>query len=299
MTFHQLHIFIAAATTLNLRQASEQLRIAQPAISHQLRSLQEEFQLKLHKKIGTGIALTRAGELFLREAKAIVSRAENLRSKLAGGSRLPAVASLTVGGGYSPSAVLLPTVLARFKETHPNVQLNLRTDNRRAVERLILDGQVDVAVLHNPPSNRFLTMESFRDELLVAFVTSGHPLARKRRLTAEDFRQVGFIIRKPAVGIKTGKEYLQVLRKHGFTTHIVMRCDSPEAVKMAVRRKMGVGILYNDAIADNTRKGEFKVLPLPADIGPGKTFIVYHRTRPLSALALEFLKLLRTYRDKY
>jgi DNA-binding transcriptional LysR family regulator len=299
MTFHQLHIFIAAATTLNLRQASEQLRIAQPAISRHLRSLQEEFQSKFHTKIGTGIALTRAGELFLREAKAIVSRAEKLSSILASAAKTAPAASLDVGGGYSPSAVLLPSVLARFQETHPDVQLSLRTDDRRGIMRLLLDGHVHLAVLHDPPPNRFLTMEPYREESLIAFVAYSHPLARKRRLSVEDFRQVGFIIRKPAVGLRTGKEYLEALRRHGFTTHVVMRCDSPEAVKMAVRRKMGVGILYNDAIADDTSKGEFKRLSLPADIAHGKTFILYHRTRPLSPPAMEFLALLRSYRDKY
>jgi DNA-binding transcriptional LysR family regulator len=118
-------------------------------------------------------------------------------------------------------------------------------------------------------------------------------------LAAEDFRNVGFIIRKPAAGLRTGTQYLEVLRKHGFTTHVVMRCDSPEAVKMAVRRKMGVGILYKDVIAEDIKKAEFKVLTLPADAPAGKSVIVYHKTRPLSAPAAEFLKVLRTYRDKY
>ncbi len=298
MTLHQLHVFIVAATTLNLRQASEQLRIAQPAISHQLRLLQEEFQLKLHRKIGTGIALTRAGRLFLREAKTIVARVENLKVTLAGVATNPPVVSLNVGGSYSPSAALLPSVLARFKETHPHVTLNLRTHHRSAIERLIVGGEVDVAVLHNPPSNRSLTMEPYKNAPLVAFVASGHPLARKRYLAAEDFQEVGFIIRKPVADVRTGKQYVEALQKLGFTTNVVMRCDSLDAVKMAVRHKMGVGILYQDVIAEDAKKGEFKILSLPADTSNGKSFIVYHKTRPLSAPAVEFVKLLRIYRDK-
>jgi DNA-binding transcriptional LysR family regulator len=299
MTLHQLEVFITVATWLNLRRASEELRIAQPAISHQLRLLQEEFQLQLHRKVGRGIALTAAGELLLREAKAILSRVENLRATLAGACGAPLAASLNVGGSYSLCAGLLPSVLARFKEAYADIELNLRTDSRSIIERWIVNGEVDVAVLHNPPPNRFLTMEPYRDEPLVAFVASGHPLARKRRLAVEDLREVGFIIRKPVAGVRTGKQYLEVLRKHGFTTHVVMRCDSPEAVKMAARRQMGVGVLYKDVIAEETRKGEFKVLTLPADTSDCRSFIVYHKTRPLCAPDVEFLKLLRTYRDKY
>lgn len=299
MTLHQLEIFITVATSLNLRRASEELRIAQPAISRHLRHLQDELQQQLHRKVGSGIALTAAGELFLREAKAIVTRAQNLRKIFASPLKPPPTASLNIGGGYSPSAILLPSVSARFRETHPDVQLNLRTDNRSGIERLILNGQVDVAVLHNPPPNRFLTMEPYRDEFLVAFVACGHPLARKRRLVVEDFREIGFIIRKPAAGIRTGNEYLEVLRSHGFATHIVMRCDSPDAVKMAVRRKMGVGILYKDVIVEETRKRELKMLPLPPDTSNGRSFILYHKNRPLSAPAVDFLQLLRNYRDIY
>jgi len=299
MTLHQLEVFISVATWLNVRRASEELRIAQPAISRHLRHLQEELHQKLHRKVGTGIALTAAGELFLREAKAIVSRAQNLKELFATTGKLQPVTPLNIGGGYSPSAVLLPSVLARFREAHRDVQLNLRTNNRTGIEQLIVNGQVDVAVLHNPPPNRFLAMEPYRDEFLVAFVACGHPLARRKRLAMQDLREIGFIIRKPAAGIRTGKEYLEVLRSHGFTTPIVMRCDSPDAVKMAVRRKMGVGILYKDVIAEEIRKGEFKILALPPDTSNGKSFIVYHKSRALSAPAVEFLKLLRSYRDTY
>ena len=78
-----------------------------------------------------------------------------------------------------------------------------------------------------------------------------------------------------------------------------MECDSPEAVKTAVAREMGVEILYKDVIAESIRQGEFRSLKLPSGTMNGKSFIVYHKTRPLSGTALEFLKLLRKYRAKY
>jgi DNA-binding transcriptional LysR family regulator len=88
---------------------------------------------------------------------------------------------------------------------------------------------------------------------MVAFVAPGHPLAEKKSLQVEDFRDVGFIIRKPEGGKSGGRQYLQVLTARGFTTHIAMECDSPEAVKTAVAREMGVGVLYKDVMAESIR----------------------------------------------
>jgi DNA-binding transcriptional LysR family regulator len=78
-----------------------------------------------------------------------------------------------------------------------------------------------------------------------------------------------------------------------------MRCESPEAVKVAVSRRMGVGILLKDVIADSLRKGEFKELTLPIEDLDGKSFIVYHKSRPLSPVAQDFLKLLRAQRARF
>ncbi len=78
-----------------------------------------------------------------------------------------------------------------------------------------------------------------------------------------------------------------------------MHCESPEAVKVAVSRGMGVGILFKDVISDSLNKGEFKELTPPVDGLEGKTFIVYHKTRPLSPVAQDFLKLLRAHRVRF
>jgi DNA-binding transcriptional LysR family regulator len=134
---------------------------------------------------------------------------------------------------------------------------------------------------------------------LITFVAPDHPLARKKRLAAADLSGVGFVIRNPYGGSVTGKRYLQNLQKQGFTIEVAIQCDSPEAVKMAVSRKMGVGILYKDVIADSIKRGEFSAVKLPSDSPDGRSFIVYHGRRPLSDSALEFLKVLREYREKY
>jgi len=298
MTLHQLQIFIVVATRLNLREASEDLRIAQPALSHQLRLLQDELGQPTHRKIGTGIALTPAGELLLREAKVILSRVTGLKDKLASNVDRASNPSLTVGGSYNPCAKVLPAALAAFRRRHPDAPLLLKMDRRLAIEKMILKGELEIALVNNPPSYRQLTGEVFRPESLIAFVSSDHPLAKKRRLTKQDMKDAGFITRQPPGPKGRVVTLVQALRKMGFSMDVVMQCDSPDSVKGAVRRKMGVGILYKDVLENNIRNGEFVALKLPLDGFALKSYLIYHKMRPLSPYAQEFRQLLKEQRDK-
>ena len=298
MNLDQFTVFAAVAKHGNVTRAADELSISQPAVTKHLKLLEENYKTKLYTRGGTGIELTPAGHLFLKEVKAILSRVEGLREKL-GGAAVTRGESLTVGGSYSPSAVLLPSLLARFKKSHPQVDLNLRTDNRLNIERLILNGAVEVAVLTNPPLNHHLAIEPYRTEPLVAFVANHHPLAAKNQLTWEDLGRIGFIMRRPVGSPSLSREFIRSLKDQGVTLKAVMHCQSPEAVKVAVSRRMGVGILFKDVISDSLKKDEFRELTLPVKGLDGKSFIVYHKTRPLSPVAQDFLKLLRAHRARF
>ncbi|MDP2605823.1 MAG: LysR family transcriptional regulator [Deltaproteobacteria bacterium] len=298
MNQDQFTIFAAVAKHRNVTRAAEELSISQPAVTRHLKLLEENYKAKLYTRGGEGIELTPAGHLFSKEVKAILARIESLRAKL-GSATATRGESLTVGGSYSPSAVLLPSLLARFRKSHPQVELKLRTDNRSNIERLVLKGAVELAVVSNPTSNHRLAVEPYRTESLVAFVANRHPLAEKKQLTWENLVRHGFVVREPLEGDGATAQFIRRLKDRGVKLKVVMHCESPEAVKVAVRRRMGVGILFKDVIAHSLKKGDFKELTLPVEGLEGKTFIVYHKTRPLSPVAQDFLKLLRAHRARF
>jgi LysR family transcriptional regulator, low CO2-responsive transcriptional regulator len=296
---YQFEIFATAARLRNLTRASAELHISQPALTQQLKNLEREYDLNLYKKGGKGVELTEAGKILLKYVKRILKQHEKVKRRLSATTAPNKAQSFTVGGSYSPSAVLLPSLLARFKKSHPRTELNLRTDNRLNIERLILKGEVELAVLNNPPSNHHLAIEPYRTEPLVAFVANTHPLAGKNQLTWEDFGRHGFVIRQPLAGTGSTVQFIRRLRDQGVKLKVVMHCESPEAVKVAVSRRVGVGILFKDVVADSLRKGEIKELKLPVKGLEGKSFIVYHKTRPLSLVAQDFLKLLGAHRARF
>ncbi len=293
MTLDRFKVFAAVAKHHNATRAAQELHISQPAVTKQLKLLEKNYNAKLYTRFGRGIELTERGRVFLRDVKTILRRYERLGKKFSAASSTAKVETLTVGGSYSPSASLLPSVLALFRRRHPHVQVDFRTASRATIERLILNSEVDIAVLNNAPSNPSLTIEPYRSEPFVAFVPANHPLTRKPELTLQEFERFPLIIRRVSKGKGTTEQLLTEMKRKGLNPNIAMRCESPDAVKAAVRTKMGVGILFKETIEAEVRRGEFKIIKLPMKNFTGESSLVYRKDRSLSASAQDFLNLLR------
>jgi DNA-binding transcriptional LysR family regulator len=294
MSLDRLIIFAAVAKHRNVSRASQELHISQPAVTKQIKLLEKEYSTMLFTRGGRGVQLTEMGKTFLKDVRKLIERYETLREKFGAVTLESSFQALRVGGSYSPSASFLPSLLAEFAKTHPRVQLNLCTDNRLAVEGMVLTGQAELAVINNPQLNRRLTMEPLRSEAMVAFVSPSHPMAKKKRLAWEDFTRAGFIIRSSIGGRGIDHVYTRHLKKNGFTPNVILRCDTPTAVKEAVRKKLGIGVLYRDVVAGDIARGEFKAIKMPGGALESKSYIIYRRNRPLTPVARDFLKLLRS-----
>ncbi len=299
MTLDRFKVFAATARYRSVTRASEELCITQPAVTKQLKALERDYNANLYRRNGRGIELTEGGQAFLGKVKKILRTYDSLTQTSRANGSAAKFETLTIGGTYSPSTSLLPSLMARFKESHPAAALSLRTNNKVVIGSLVLNGEVDMAVLLTdvPPTPR-LAMEPFCLEPLVAFVHPQHPLAKKPRMNFEDLARFGFAIRKRVGRTGATHQYIQDLRKQGVDLKVVMRCDTPEGVKEAVRNKMGVGLLFRESVEHNIKRGEFKAIKLPVDAVEAANFIVYHKSRPLSPLAQDFLTLLRQRRDR-
>lgn len=296
MTLHQLKIFAAVAKHLNVTKASKELHISQPSVSQQLKLLEEEGGVKLYKNTGRGVELTEKGRLFLSDAESILFRVERLKEKFSTGLNDERVGFLTIGGSHSQSVFFLPQLMAVFKKTHPQIQISLRTDFSCVIERLALDSKVEIAVITNPSYSPFLTYEPYRQGRVVTFASVKHALAKKELLTLADLAQAPLIIRAGRVREMSRVEelLLKLGKRQGFKPNIVMRCESPIAIKNAVKTGLGLGILYEgDAMGPDIKGGELTTLKVPQLRIHFTRFIIYHKEKPLSSPAQEFLALLR------
>ena len=298
VVFKQLMIFAAVAKHRNVTRASQELHISQPGVSQQLKLLETNYGVKFFKRGGRGVELTDAGWLFLNKITPILTQVDELNRSFDSELLAPNVNSLAVGGTYSTSALVLPSLLGVFRKSHSRVGLTLRTGNRQFVESLLLASEIEIALVTGYPRSPQLIAEPYRRVRFVAVVAKNHPLARKRKMTLQELAKTPLVIRGGRNLRSTTESLLREIQKQGLRVNIVMRCEAPEAVKTAVAKRIGMGILSEDTVKAEIKKGDFKIVKLSDLKLEGESWIVYHRDKPLSPVALQFLRLLREWRDK-
>jgi DNA-binding transcriptional LysR family regulator len=141
MPLYDFEIFATVASYRSLTRASGDLHLSQPALTQRLKSLEAKYKTKLYRKVRNGIELSDAGKLLFKYATKVLRQHDGLKLRLSTTTAATKAPSLTVGGSYSPSTYLLPSLLTRFKKSHPHIQLDLRTADRWEMERMILRGR--------------------------------------------------------------------------------------------------------------------------------------------------------------
>jgi DNA-binding transcriptional LysR family regulator len=297
MTLQQFKIFATAAKHGNVTRASKELHITQPSVSQQLRILEQNYRVKLYKRVGTGIELTKKGRGFLRSVQVILKQYDRLKNRF-GVDELAEENSLSLGGSRGPAALFLPSVLSSFKRRHGKVNVSLTSDKRKSIEKLILASKIDIALVTTPPDSPEITHRPFRRERWVVFARPGHPLARKPRPDLHDLSGAPLILRRGTGSRNSVDGVVKQIRRRNVKPSKILRYDSPDEVKNAVRNNKGVGILFHDLVAADVRRGQFKIINVPRIRLNGRSFVMYHGDKPLSNPARDFISLLRKSRDK-
>ncbi|HMF49141.1 MAG TPA: LysR family transcriptional regulator [Candidatus Saccharimonadales bacterium] len=298
MTLNQFTLFAAVAKHSNVRKASQELRVSQPSVSQQLKQLEDRYGLKLYRRLSKGIEITEQGRAFLRNITPILEQVAKLENGVKSPVATATRETLRTGGTFTTCTILLPVLLARLQQLHPQAELECRTRSSEQLERLVIKSAMDVAVLARPSTARELAIERLRLEKIVAFVPLDHPLAQKKNLKLQNLVGETFIIRGGSGIAGTTEKALKRLQERGLGIKIGLRCEDPMAVRAAVRQGMGVGMGFEDTIKAEVNAGEMKILRVSGLQLEASSFIVYSKQRPLSALAQEFLELLRTARDR-
>ena len=221
----------------------------------------------------------------------VLNRLDTLRKRLNPDSEI-AVRSLTVGGTHSPSAKYLPSAIAAFQKTHPEIEVRFLTADMVNIEKWLRNFEVDIAIMQSPSESPDFQLEHFAVENLTFFTHPTQPLAKKKKLEAEDLAGVPLIVREER---SATHKVLQQLKHRGLTLNVALRCASPDAVKAAVRRKMGVGILFYNLVEEEIKRKDLKALKFPGlpELAEN-SYIVYSKSKLLSCAANDFLSLLRS-----
>ena len=291
LNLNRIELFVAVARHHNLGKTAREMHVSASSVCQRLKCLENDFGVKLYKKKKEGIELTGAGQTLVTAASDVLNQLENLRKTLTHHSKV-AVQSLTIGGTYNPSEKYLPSAIAAFQKTHPDVKVKFLTADGASIDKWVRESEVDIAIMHSPSESSEFHMEHFAADDLTFFGHPMHPLSKKKKLVLQDLSQTPLIVRE---GRGATEKMLKHLTCGGITVNVALRCVTPDAVKAAVREKMGLGILFYNLIEEDIKRKDLKTLKFPGlPKLVGNSYIVYTKNKPLSCAANDFLALLRS-----
>lgn len=256
VTFRALKVFEAVARLSSFSRASEELHLTQPAVSMQVRQLEDSVGLPLTEQVGRRIFLTAAGAELARHARAIAQQLAAARSamdELKGMRR-----GLLNIGVVSTAKYFAPHLLALFRREHPQIELKLGVLNRELVIHQLAENQIDLAIMGRPPEQFQTVSQPFADHPLIVIASAEHPLAHRTRIDPKALRDDTFLIREPGSGTRIAME--QFFAGHGVVPASIIEIRSNETIKQAVMAGLGISFLSAHAVALETAAG--KLVPL-------------------------------------
>ncbi len=289
MNFNHLAVFEAVAREGSLTRAGQRLRISQPAVSRQLKQIEDALGAPLVDRLPRGVRLTAAGELlagYSRRVFALAAEAEHAVAELQGLKR----GNLTIGASTTIGIYFLPELLARFRQRFPLVDLHMQVSNTQAIQRDLVEHRVDIAVtegfIHWPE----LDARVFLVDEIVPIVAPRHPLASSRRVSLKRFCEEPLLMREKGSGTREVIE--EALGRKGIVVQPMMDLGSTEAIKRSV--EAGVGVAFVSALTiEQELRDRRLVSPTLHDCRMRRSLhVVQARDRSVSKAVGAFLELL-------
>lgn len=254
-----LAVFHAVAETGSVTLGAQRLMVSQPAVSKQVKELERALQTKLFDRHPKGVRLTDAGRTLCEYARRIFSLAAEAEAAV---SDLTALrrGSLAVGASPTLGTYLLPTALVYFRQRFPGVRVRLEIEHSHLLRARLNEGVLDLAITNADVRWPELDASPLLPDELVAIAPPSHPLARKRRVTAEMLCREPFIVRETGSGTRSLVE--RALAAEGHPIEPALSLSSTEAVKQAVAAGLGVAMVSKLVLRDDVANGRLAVLPL-------------------------------------
>jgi DNA-binding transcriptional LysR family regulator len=289
ITLRQLRTFRTVAARGNISAAARELHLTQPAVSMQLRDLEEACGLPLYERLGRGIALTAAGRELASAAGSIL---ETLRSTQ---ETLDSLCGLRTGvlrlAVVSTAKYFAPAILSAFSRNHPGIAVQLLVGNREEVIERLAANDCDLAIMGTPPAEVTTRAVEFAPHPQVIIAAPGHVLAGKTALSLKQLAGDSFVVREQGSGTRSAME--KFFARHGFDYRTAMEASSNETIKQAVMAGMGLSFMSRHTIALELAAGRLVILDVQG-LPVVRAWYVLHRDgKRLSPAAAAFFAYLR------
>jgi DNA-binding transcriptional LysR family regulator len=289
----RLVVFRTVAEQRSFRKAAEELYLTQPAVSLQIKALEEDIGVQLFDRTGAQIALTEAGKVLLgysQQANALFVQAEHEIAALSGDH----AGQLALGASTTIAQYVLPRLLGEYCKEHPRVHPTLISGNTEQIVEAVEKQKIELGFIEGPARSREVKIEPFLEDELVLIASTAHEWAERASISVSDLCSAPLLMRERGSGTRRVIE--MALERHGIkrnSMHIVMELDSTEAIKSAVEAGLGVGFVSRCAIAKDLRLGtNFKIVAIDGLQIKREFLITYIKGPEPQGLAHQFRRFL-------
>ncbi|MGU3472380.1 LysR family transcriptional regulator [Paenibacillus sp. D51F] len=285
MNISQLETLLTISKTMSFRKAGEQLNLTQPAVSAQIKSLEEEFKTVLVDR-NQPVTLTDRGQVFLDHAMRILSIVEELKQKLSDLNHIPQ-GHIVLGTTSSIAIQILPRVLSYFQNQFPLIKTTIHSMPSSQVMASVEKGSVDLGITYLSEKNPNLQTSALYYDTFELVVSPAHPLAELKHASIDKLKDIPLIMLSPDT---LGRRFVdRIFSKNGIIPNIVMELSSSEEVKRMVEINLGAAIVSNLSIANELRSGTLRMIRVTELEVTHPIGVVYKSGRYLNSAMQQFL----------
>jgi DNA-binding transcriptional LysR family regulator len=287
MDFEQLRTFLEVSRLKSFSRAAEKLGVTQPAISAQIRSLENEAGARLFDRDGGKVTFTAAGRVFEPFAEHCLQVHSHIMVAIGELHRSPR-GEISVSANEATSLYVLPTVFAQFKKQYTRVNLSIvRADRARSLEA-VLNREVDFGVVSLPVKDARLLVDVIHKDELALVVPKTHPLAVRDQIKFAEILQYPLLLPKHG---RQREQIDDIFRNHEVQPRIAMEVDSSELLKRLIGAGLGMGFLPRSNVRDDERAGLLKTIKVDGVRLNRELAVVFRKDKTLTRAAHAFLEI--------
>lgn len=295
MNPRHLQTFLAVRRHLNYTRAAEEVFLTQPAVSRQVRQLEEELGVRLFEQIGKSLHLTDAGKTLAAEAEKLLGAMERTAEAVRS-HRSAERGSVRIGASTTPGFYLLPDLLGQFHRRFPKVALHYTVENSLKIEQMIVRNELDVGFVGAHLSNEDLDLRPLVEDEIVCFAAPSHRLAKARHIAPSSLEKEMWIIREKGSATRLLFEDWLSSKKSAIRKSIELTC--PETCKALVKAGIGISFISIHGLRSEIRTKRLVKIPVMGMSLKRPIFLARHSDKRNSPVMERFLTIVESVLGK-
>ena len=288
MDLDQLHTFLEIVRLKSFSKAALTCFRTQPAISAQVRQLEQDLNTTLFDRLGTRISLTPAGRIFSEYAEQILDLRRRAQDTINELQTMPR-GELVIAANESTCIYVLPEVFANYKRLFPNVQLHVDRSYGARVVEAVVDNQADFGIAQLPIQEKKLQVVKIHSDEIKILVPPNHELAGKAQVTAQELLPFPLLLPKSGTTRTRLNSWLEVVEDE---IRVSMELDSTEMIKRFVMADLGVSFLAASTCAEEVAAGRIAAVSLGPEPMVRRLGLIYRKDKALSKASLGFIQVI-------